>query len=263
MKEYWAPKEVIEVSPMSKYEPIRFYFHATGYALSGHFHRPVEVPIPAQASLALPSEGGHAYSRVECFDVPRIAFFKSAHTHVSGSWQDENTATTSVTVVVEGLRILDFLSVDRMVTRVTSEYKFGNKNSESHIIAVGSHFDNLRLGGFEVKVTLRHDLLLKSKTFEDLKSNVKNDQKSGKIAKFGDGVALCSLAEKIETDLKDVPGVEIEGHVVRIPHYGEIALAEVFASHGTRTLTMLRFKLGSPDGGGGSSGSGSTNGRPP
>ena len=131
MKEYWAPKEVIEVSPMSKYEPIRFYFHATGYALSGHFHRPVEVPIPAQASLALPSEGGHAYSRVECFDVPRIAFFKSAHTHVSGSWQDENTATTSVTVVVEGLRILDFLSVDRMVTRVTSEYKFDKKNSES------------------------------------------------------------------------------------------------------------------------------------
>ena len=252
---------------MPKYEPLRFHFHATGYALSGHFHRPVEVPIPAQASLALPIEGGHAHSRVDTFDIPRIASFKAGHTHVSGSWQDEDTPTTSVTVVVEGLKILDFLSVDRMVTRVTSEYKFDKKkskqDSESHIIAVGSHFDNLRLGGYEVKVTLRHDLLLKSKTFDDLKNNVKNDPKSGKIVKFGDGVVLCSLVEKIETDLEKVPGVEIEGHVIRIPHYGEIALAEVFAKHATRTLTMLRFKLGSPDGGSGTSGGGTTNGQPP
>ena len=248
---------------MLKYEPLRFHFHASGYALSGHFHRPVHVPIPAQASLALPIEGGHAYSRADKFDVPRIAAFHAAHTHVSGSWQDEDTPTTSVTVVVEGLKLLDFLSVDRMVTRLTSEYKFGKKNSESHIIAVGSHFDNLRLGGFEVKVTLRHDLLLKSRTFEDLKKNVKNDAKSGKIAIHGERSLVCSLVEKIETDLVNVPGVEIEGHVIRIPHYGEIALAEVFASHATRTLTMLRFKLGSPDGGGGSSGGGTTNGQPP
>ena len=248
---------------MPKYEPPRFHFHASGYALSGHFHRPVDVPIPAQASLALPCEGGHAFSHVDTFEVPRIASFKAARTHVSGSWQEDNIATTSVTVVVEGLKILDFLSVDGMVTRLTSEYVLDKNNSESHIIAVGSHFDDLRLGGYEVKVTLRHDLLIRSKTFEDLKKNVKNDTKSGKIVKFGDGVLLCSLVEKIETDLENVPGVEIEGHVIRIPHFGEVALAEVFAKHATRTLTMLRFKLGSPDGGGGSSGSGSTNGSPP
>lgn len=248
---------------MPKYQPIRYHFHAAGHALSASFVRPVNVSIPAQASISLPSEGGHAHSRVDSFEVPRLASFKSAYTHVSGSWQDENTATTSVTVVVEGLKILDFLSVDRMITRVTAEYKTDKKNSESHIIAVGSHFDNLRLGGYEVKVTLRHGLLLKSKTFEDLKNNVKNDPKSGKIAIVGDGAALCSLVEKIESDLENVPEVEIEGHVVRIPHYGEIALAELFASPGSRTLTMLRFKLGSPDGGGGSSGSGSTNGRTP
>jgi len=248
---------------MPKYEPIRYHFHAAGHALSAHFLRPVDISIPAQASVSLPSEGGHAHSRVDNFDVPRIASFKSAYSHVSGSWQDENTATTSTTVVVEGLKILDFLSVDSMVTRVTSEYKFGTKSRESHIIAVGSHFDNLRLGGYEVQVTLRHGLLLKSKTFEDLKNNVKNDPKSGKIAIVGDGVALCSLVEKIESDLENVPEVEIEGHVVRIPHYGEIALAEILAGPGIRTLTMLRFKLGSPDGGSGTLGGGTTNGQPP
>jgi hypothetical protein len=248
---------------MTKFQPLRFHFHATGYALSAHFHRPVDVPIPAQAALALPIEGGHAHSGVDKFDIPRLVSFCSAHTHLSGSWQDADTATTSVTVVVEGLKILDFLSADRMVTRLTSEYNVKQKHSESHIIAVGSHFEGLRLGGFEVKVSLRHDLLLKSATFADLKNNVKNDGKSGRIVVSGDEVLLCSLVEKIETDLADLPGVEIDGHTIRIPHFGQIALAEVFAGRGIRTLTMLRFELGSPDGGGGSSGGGSSNGSPP
>lgn len=248
---------------MPKYQPLRFHFHASGYALSAHFNRPVDVPIPAQAALALPIEGGSAHCGLEQFAIPRLAYFGSAQTHLSGSWQDEDTTTTSVTVVVEDLRILDFLTVDRMVTRLTAEYEFGGKTSESYIIALGSHFDGLRLGGFDVKVTLRHDLLINCKTFADLQNGVKNDSKSGKLTYPGKGVLLCSLVEKIETDLDKVPGVEIEGHVIRIPHFGEVALAEVFAARGTRTLTMLRFKVGSPDGGGGSSGGGSTNGDPP
>ena len=247
---------------MSNFEPLRFHFHASGYALSGHFHRPVDVPISAQASLALPIEGGQAHSGIEKFAIPRIAAFDTAQTHLSGSFQDEeeNIATTSVTVVVEGLKVLDFLTVDRMVTRLTSEYILNQRNSENHIIALGSHFEGLKLGGFDVKVTLRHDLLLESKSFEDLKKRVKNDAKSGKIVVNGNEVLLCSLVEKIETDL---PGAKIEGHTIKVPHFGKIALAEVFAGRNIRTLTMLRFELGSPDGGGGSSGGGSSNGQPP
>jgi hypothetical protein len=244
------------------YEPLRFHFHASGYALSGHFHRPVDVPISAQASLALPIEGGQAHSGIEKFAIPRIAAFDAAQTHLSGSFQDveQNIATTSVTVVVEGLHVLDFLTVDRMVTRLTSEYILNQKNSENHIIALGSHFEGLKLGGFAVNVTLRHDLLLEAKSFEDLKKSVKNDAKSGKIVVSGNEVLLFSLVDKIETDL---PGAEVEGHTIKVPHFGKIALAEVFAGRNIRTLTMLRFELGSPDGGGGSSGSGTGNGQPP
>jgi hypothetical protein len=245
---------------MSNFEPLRYHFHASGYALSGHFHRPVDVPIAAQASLALPIEGGQAHSGVEAFAIPRIAAFDAAQTHLSGSFPDDNTATSSVTVVVEGLSILDFLTADRMVTRLTGEHDLKQKNGESHIIALGSHFEGLKLGGYAVNVTLRHDLLLEAKTFETLKKSVKDDKKSGKIVISNGEVLLCSLVEKVETDL---PGAVIEGHTIKVPHFGKIALAEVFASHGTRTLTMLRFELGSPDGGGGSSGGGSTNGQPP
>jgi hypothetical protein len=248
---------------MAKYQPLPYYFHADGHAFSAHFHRPVEVPIPAQASVSLPNIGGIAHAGADNFEIPRIASFRSAQTHVSGSWPSDDTVTTSATSVVEDLSVLDFLRVDRVVARVTAEYKLDKNNNESHIIALGSHFENLTLGGHLVKITLRHDLLIKSKTFLDLAKNVAGDGKSGRIAVHGKRSLVCSLVEKIETDLVDVPGVEIEGHVIRIPHFGEIAFAEIFAEHGRRTLTMLRFHLGSPDGGKGTGGQVSTNGQPP
>jgi hypothetical protein len=213
----------------------------------------------------LPSIGGHAHARVEQFDVPRLASFKLGETHVAGSWEEYNVVTTSATSVLKGLRILDFLTADRIVCRLTSQYVSDPKNKEGHIIALGSHFDNLRLGGFEVKVTLRHDLLVASKTFAELKDNLKGDKKPDKKTIIKDGVALCSLVDKLEIDpgLKKLLGFEVEGHVLRVPHFGEIALAEVLAEPGTITLTMLQFKLGSPDGGGGTGGQSRTNGQPP
>lgn len=222
----------------------RFYFHAEGHAFSGEFSRPVRVPVEALASVSLPTIGGHAHTRVENFHIPRLVSFKSAHTHVSGSQQDEDTFTTQVTTTIEELRILDFLTADRIVARLTSEHK--RKHKEGHILALGSTFENLRIGGYEVKVTLRHDLFLECKTFEDLRKRVTKETKSGKISSASDGAALCSLVEKIETDL---PGLEKQGHVLRVPHFGSVALAEVFAEPGTKSLTMLGLTLGSPDGG--------------
>ncbi len=222
----------------------RFYYHAEGHAFSGEFHRPVVVPIEALASISLPTIGGHAHTRIENFHIPRLVSFKSAHTHVSGSQQDPNTFTTQVTTTIEGLRILDFLTADRIVARLTSEHL--RKNKEGHILAIGSNFENLRLGGYPVQVTLRHDLFLECKTFDDLKKRITKGAKSGTIPSASNGAALCSLAEKIETDL---PGAELDGHVLRVPHFGSIAFAEVFAEPGTKTLTMLGLTLGSPDGG--------------
>jgi hypothetical protein len=243
-------------------ENIHYHFHAHGHAFSAHFNRPADVPIAAQAATSLPADGGFAHSKVEDFAVSRLVSFRLGETHVSGSWQAHNIVTTSATAVLAGLNLLDFLTVDKLVARVTSQYVSDKKNRESHIIALGSHFDNLRLGGFEVKVTLRHDLLLKSKNFKELTDNLKRHKKPHTFIE--DGAAHCSLVEKIEVapGLADLPGFKIEGHILVVPHFGEIALAEVFATPGSVTLTMLKFKLGSPDGGGGSGGQGGTNGQP-
>ncbi|HKV23378.1 MAG TPA: choice-of-anchor P family protein [Candidatus Acidoferrum sp.] len=229
---------------MSSDSKIPFHFHALGHALSGTFHRPFAHVIDAQASTSLPSIGGHASARIENFRAHHFASFRAGHSHVSGSWMGDEAVVTKATATLEDLNILDFITADRVTARLTSEGKKGQK--ESHIIALGSAFDNLRIAGHPVKVTLRHSLFLDCPTFADLRKAVASDAKSGKMLGLGDDAALCSLVEKIETDL---PGVQITGHLIRIPHFGVISLAEVFAVPGTRTLTMIRLKLGSPDGG--------------
>lgn len=226
---------------MNTHNHIPFHFHALGNAFSGTFHRPFDHVIPAQAATSLPSIGGHATARVENFRSDHFVSFKVGHAHVTGSWMDEKTVVTSATATLEGLNILEFITADRVVARLTSEGKHGQR--ETHIIALGSEFDNLRIGGHPVKVTLRHDLFLQSPTHEDLRKAVASDKNSGKIVATEDGATLCSLVEKIETTL---PGVEIKGHTMRIPHFGVVSLAEVLAVPGTRTLTMIRLKLGSP-----------------
>lgn len=229
---------------MSPRPRVLFTFHAEGHAFSGDFFRPVRQQVEALAATSLPTIGGHAHTRVHDFHIPRLVKFAAAHTHVSGSMQDERTAVTHATATIERLNILDFITADRIVARLTSEHTLGNP--EGHIIAVGSAFDNLKIAGFPVKVILRHELFLGCRTYSELTNQVASDRNSGKICATTGGVTLCSLVERIETDL---PGVDKRKHVLTIPHFGHIALAEVLAEQGTRTLTMIRLDLGSPDDG--------------
>ena len=243
---------------MSARPRIPFHFQAQAHAFSGTFQHPFVYSIEAQAATSLPTIGGHTSSRVENFCADHLVRFAAAHCYVSGGWQDDEIVTTHSTAAIEGLNILDFVTADRIVAHLTSELHRGEV--EGHIVALGSTFDGLKIGGHDVKVTLRHDLLLECKDFDSLRKRVAKDKKPGKISATTDGVALCSLVEEIKTDL---PGVEKSGHILRIPHFGEIAVAEVFAAFGTRTLTMLRLELGSPTSGTATVAESTTNGLPP
>jgi hypothetical protein len=223
---------------------IPFHFHAEGHAFSGEFRHPLWSVIPAQASASLSQIGGHATAQIENFHHQDFVSFKSAHTHISGKRRRGETGETFVThssTVVKGLDILGVVTAESLVCRLTSIHK--PKEKEGHIIAEDSRFEGLRISGEDVRVILRHDLLVKCKTFDDLTKGIASDTKSGKIAETEDGVALCSLVERIETKLK---GVDAKRHLIEVPNFGKIFLAEVYAEAGTRTLTMLRLELGSP-----------------
>jgi hypothetical protein len=226
---------------MATLHRIPFHFHAEGHAFSGEFRHPAWCPIPALASASLPTIGGHASAQVDDFHFQDFVSFKSAHTHISGKHRKDDTYATHATTTIHGLNILGVVTADLVVCRLTSIHR--PKEKEGHITAEDSRFEGLRIKGEEVKVTLRHDLLVNCKTFADLTKGIASDAKSGKIAESYEKVAICSLVEKIETKLK---GVDAKRHLIEVPNFGKIFLAEIFAEPGTRTLTMLRLELGSP-----------------
>jgi len=226
---------------MATLHRIPFHYHAEGHGFSGEFRHPLWSLIPAQASASLSQIGGHAASQVENFHFQDFVCFKSAQTHISGKRRRDETFVTHASTVVKGLNILGMVTAERIISRLTSIHN--PKEPEGHIIAEDSRFEGLRINGEDVNVILRHNLLVKCKTFDDLAKGIASDAKSGKIAETKDGVALCSLVEKIETKLK---GVDPKRHLIEVPNFGKIFLAEVYAEQGTRTLTMLRLELGSP-----------------
>jgi hypothetical protein len=228
---------------MASLHRIPFHFHAEGHGFSGEFRHPLWSLIPAQASTSLPSIGGHASAQVEGFHFQDFVCFKSAHTQVSGKRRRDETFVTHASTVVKGLNILGRVKVERIVSRLTSIHS--PKEPEGHITAEDSRFEGLTIDGVDVKVILGHELLVECKTFDDLTKGIASHTKSGKIAAVDQKyrVAICSLVEKIETKL---PGVDPKRHLIEVKNFGKIFLAEIFAAPGTRTLTMLRFELGSP-----------------
>jgi hypothetical protein len=244
---------------MSHKPRVSFHFHAEGHAFSATFQRPVAQFIEALAATSLPTIGGHGNAHVENFSVARLISFKAAHTHVSGSFEDASTATTHATTTVEGYNLLDFITADRITARLTSEHKLGEE--EGHIIAIGSAFDNLRIGGYPVTVKLRHEVFLKSKTHAALAKELESDKKNGRITATKGGLLLCSLVDEIITDFPGLSAEQKKKHILQIPHFGTIALAEVLCEAGTKTLTMLGFELGCPDTASGTTAQARTNGQ--
>jgi len=228
---------------MSQSPRVPFHFHAHAQALGGDFRHPLWAVVPAQASASLPTVGGHATTESRDFHFQDFIHFKLAHTHISGKQHRNGTFVTHASTTVTGLNILGRITADRIVSRLTSIHV--PDNPEGHIVADDSRFEGLKIDGFDVKVTLRHNLLINAKTYDALAQSLASDSKSGKIASIHKDrkVAVCSLVEKIETKL---PGVDAKRHLIEIKGFGKIFLAEIFAEPGTRTLTMLHLELGSP-----------------
>ena len=168
----------------------RFHYHASAHVLSGEVRRPFQHVIGAQAPSVLPSTGGVGKSRVDNFRLDDLVSFKAGYTHVLGSKQREIGVggeerivhTTQVTATVEGLNILDVVTADRIVARLTSHHD--PDPEEGHIGLIGSKFENLRIAGCEVHVKLHHELFLNLDSFAEAKSKLTNQTDAAIRAKL-------------------------------------------------------------------------------
>jgi hypothetical protein len=237
---------------------------------------------------------------VENFRFQEVISFAKGYSHVSGSAKEEDgktVHTTHATATVEGLNILDVVTADRIVARLSSSYTFDpsakEQQKEARILVVGTKFENLRVAGCPIDVELHHELALSLDTFAQVKDAYTTNDEFKRIAKepkqqpTAEGAVYCSLVKHIwlakcgslledssgvqppkqedgsSVKLKRCHGVTRFGHVLKVEEFGTVHLAEILFEHGRKTITMLRLDLGSPNGGTVTAAEGSTNGRPP
>jgi hypothetical protein len=228
-----------------------YSYHAHGHALGGQIERPFDQIIEVQAGMSLPTTGGYGSARAENFRFQEIVSFGAAYTQVSGSHNEESGSfTTLVSSTVERLNILDVVTADRVVARLSSEHPPAQE--EPRIRLLGSHFENLRIAGCPVDVELADELFLKLDTFEAFRKEFESNAEFRKMAEDPlqtgqaqklperHGVIVCSLLKDLKTFC---PGLKRQGYTIIVPCFGKIFLAEVRAQYSRRTLTMIRFDL--------------------
>ena len=131
-------------------------YHAEAIALNGTLTMPVKQMIDPQATALLHPRGGYLSQKTGEFRLESVVTFKSAHTQVAGMpgrKEGHGNATLS-TAVVEGLNILEILTCDRVIAQVATEHPLAGKGHTPQIVFLGTRFENLRIAGHPVQVTL-------------------------------------------------------------------------------------------------------------
>ena len=160
--------------------PADFFYHAHGMATSGVITRPVNHAIETAAGTALPIIGGAASATAAstAFTHPQlgnILSFERASTQLAGSFNEfDGTHNTLVTVTVEGLNVLDTITADRIVLKLSAQHH--PSEEEGRMIPLGSSFENLKIAGHPVEVELDHELFSGCDTYGGFKKRYKDDR---------------------------------------------------------------------------------------
>jgi hypothetical protein len=243
-------------------------YHAEANVLSGHLKQPVNREIYRQAAVGLDDlRGGHFFQRAEHYSLEGLICFKSGYSRVSGNRSLKNHGwVTLATSVLEGLNVLDVVTADRVVAQVSTEHPLENGRTP-HVTFLGTHFENLRVGGYKVEVELDlgicgdrpegDKLYTSSAGFLD-----RAERRAGSIVRAkglpsaiqaqydSDLTGIQLLKERVgkengdESPAKEInpkvvcslvskigpipiPGVKSFGNVLEIPGFGFVALAEL------------------------------------
>lgn len=242
-----------------------FLYHAHVVGLSGEITVPFSEVIPVQAASAIPVTGGYCATRVEDFRYRDMLSFRSATTITSGSFSESDDAwSTLMTAEVEGFNLLNVVTADRVVARLASKHP--RNGGEPSIIPLGSYFENLRIAGHEIKAQMDEEHFGRCPKYSDLRNAINAEMEFRQqisheedlSARPPNGILLCSLLKRVG----EFPGLETRGNSIHVPHFGTVHLGEFLITPSSRTITMIRFELGSTPKGHGSVSSGSGNGEP-
>ena len=225
---------------MRKTESNRFIFSSYANPLGAVLHKPVKTFLTDVPCAALPVTGGFISQAKEDirFHIGSAEILRAGRATASVLGERrEGHYVSLATSTVEKLNILDVITADRVVCRVTSVYPFHDHPKRCTDLTLhpakfyfaGSHFDNLRIDGKPIKCEMEAP-----------------ETEEGFMIKSADSSRNYIF-----------PASYCETH---IPQLGSIYLGEKDAYGGKVILTMLRVELGCPNEGSLCVSSGSSNG---
>jgi hypothetical protein len=260
--------ETPEMTTTAPVEPSHEY-HADAHVLSGHLQRPIEQKIEEHAPVSLKGRrSGHLTRATEDVSIEGLVTFEKGHTRVSGSksLKPGHGWVTLSTSILEGLNVFEIITADRMVSQVSTEHPEKDGHFP-HVTFLGTQFNNLRVSGIPLKLTLNYGICgkkpegdrsylddldflktVKAQTEKIASSGVlpkdtqdQYDQRLKDIEKLiGNGGSkcsgrpkagpsvVCSLVTDIDKSIeKAIAGVKVFGHLLVIPDFGTLSLGEV------------------------------------
>jgi hypothetical protein len=251
---------------MADPEEQRFLFHGSTVALGGRITRPFSENLEVQAATSLPSIGGYASARAGRFRYRELVSFEGASSLVTGSSR-EGVHETLITSTVEGLNIMDVITADRVVGRLTS---VATEDGAISLSPIGSAFVNLRIAGVPVSPE-PHQVLLHSGKFSELEqqyqatespfvdrhgkaflfseqrrreSSLAEARPGARLRRFEDCHLVTSIFQNLAVD--GAPFEVTPGGALVIPGFGRVLLGQYVITRDSRRLTMLLCQLGSP-----------------
>jgi len=266
----------------------RFAFSGHAIGVAAHIHRIDDVSdldhnIPTLGSSAIPIVGGHSRHRVAnfCYTAshPRHITLLSAQrveTMARGKCLPNKQFETEIGAVVRSLSVVEKLHVDlvEMHQRGLATEEAGS--SVSSTTTRGSKIEGLRLGNVEVNVELDEEPFATCGTKKELDAfyaRQSDAYRKANCARFHTaadeksitpykGKYYSSVVRKISLNgpAAELQSIHVDEYSIQWDGFGKIFLGEVIVSDLDRRITMIRLKMGSAAGGGGSAGDGQHNG---
>ena len=277
------PKSLVDADSRS---PYTHFYHAEAHVFSSKLDHPIRQPLESYGRVVLEKSRrqSHIAQKIGETSIEGLISFKSGHTRVIGAQIKNKTDAfgndhagwvTMSTAVLEGLNVVDILTADRVVAQVSTEHPVKDGNVPK-VTFLGTHFENLRIGGHPVEVEIDLGIcgnkpggdrpyvgdegflgrVLRQledtasakgfpanleKQYDDRISDIgdlkKRTNGGAKGKRNGYSKGQCSLVKSIGPI--PIPGVKTFGNVIFIPNFGTLALAELEVGIGTPHINDL------------------------
>lgn len=237
-------------------------YHAKALGISGKIQRPIKEDIEDQARVSLDDRrGGHFERFVEEMSLEGFVTFKRAESRVSGHRNPKNNGwVTLATSIVEGLNVFEIITVDRVVSQLSTDHPYVNGHVPE-VTFVGTQFVDMKIGGFPVTPKMNLGIFPKKPHGDesyfdngefltgiqkqtksvidssDVPSEIKQqyDEKYKYVTGLIEGLGKpCDHLRKITFSVVDgivgevpIPGFRPFGHILQVPGFGAVSLGEV------------------------------------